>query len=181
MMQKEIVSSYAEFATHSNIKYRYLWGRMWDATLPKITFVLCNPSIADELKIDFTLTKCLNYVVDQNRSEKSKAKYGTIEVVNLYALVTPNPKELWPHKNPVGPENDEYINQSVKNAKTVVLAWGATPNLKMRATAVLDLINQNRNKLYRFASASKNYYPPHPRNLASKNMVLERFTISQYK
>lgn len=44
--------------------YRYSLTRKWDNRLPKITYILLNPSYADDLKCDNTFCNCLNYAID---------------------------------------------------------------------------------------------------------------------
>jgi hypothetical protein len=40
--------------------YRYSLTRVWDGTLPKMTFVPLKPSTADAIDLDPTLRRCVN-------------------------------------------------------------------------------------------------------------------------
>ncbi|MGJ5634103.1 DUF1643 domain-containing protein, partial [Nostoc sp. CALU 1950] len=117
-------------------KYRYsLWCR-WDATLPQVTFVMLNPSKADENKGDPTLTRCINFAQSWN-------KYGSIEVVNLFAYIATKPPELSQPQvdDPVGEKNNCYIQKATKRAELIILAWGTSkyPRIKKRNEEVLSL------------------------------------------
>ncbi|OBQ31952.1 MAG: hypothetical protein AN485_22785, partial [Anabaena sp. MDT14b] len=59
-------------------KYRYLLGRKWDENLPQVTFIMLNPSTADDKKLDYTLIRCIDFA-------QSWKKYGSLELVNLFA------------------------------------------------------------------------------------------------
>ena len=43
--------------------YRYSLTRVWHLTLPVITFVLLNPSTADEAQLDPTLRRCVDFAI----------------------------------------------------------------------------------------------------------------------
>jgi hypothetical protein len=63
-----------------------------------------------------------------------------MEVVNLYALRTPEPRLLRWHPDPVGPENDEWVTRASRRATEIVLAWGAFPWAGDRAARVVELL-----------------------------------------
>ena len=60
--------------------------RVWDETLPTMTFVLLNPSTADAVDLDPTLRRCVNF--------SKRDGYGGMKIVNLYAYRTPSPKVM---------------------------------------------------------------------------------------
>ena len=41
--------------------YRYSLTRVWDESLPLVTFFLLNPSTADEVELDPTLRRCVGF------------------------------------------------------------------------------------------------------------------------
>ena len=53
----EFVSATAEMRG----EYRYTLTRVWDPTLPMITFVLLNPSTDDAVQLDPTLRRCIGF------------------------------------------------------------------------------------------------------------------------
>ena len=95
--------------------YRYTLFREWDAARPTLVFLMLNPSTADVDADDPTVRKCIAY---------SKAwGYGRLEVRNLFALRSTDPKALLLHIEPIGPGNDQAIRTAVTGAD-VVAAWG---------------------------------------------------------
>ena len=45
-------------------------------------------------------------------------------MVNLFGLRSTNPKALYDHPNPVGPENDMHVRMHANLANLIVCAWG---------------------------------------------------------
>jgi len=164
---------YAEFNDEINRTYRYLLRRKWDKGLPQVTFVMLNPSDADENKDDPTLNKCIKFAQNEN-------KYGSLEVVNLFAYIATKPgnlKKAYDH-DPIGQKNDLYILSATKRADLIILAWGAWlgnvsarkyPRIKNRAEEVLNLISGQKT-LYCLKLTDKEYplgltkqkFPCHP-------------------
>jgi len=93
--------------------YRYSLTRVWDGTLPTMTFVLLNPSTADAVDLDPTLRRCVNF--------SKRDGYGGMKILNLYAYRTPSPKVMLAVPDPVGPENDRALAEATG---TVVAGWG---------------------------------------------------------
>lgn len=119
-------------AVSENKQYRYSLLRLWDIELPRICFVMLNPSTADGEKDDPTIRKCIGFA--------KKLGYGSLDVVNLYAYRSTDPKELRKIAYPVGPENDKYIQAAIARSYLVVAAWGINATDPVRVNEVLDLI-----------------------------------------
>ena len=81
--------------------YRYRLWRRWKPEEPALVYVMLNPSTADEIDSDATVTRCIE--------RARRMGYGGIEVVNLFALRSTDPTALYRHEAPVGPENDQHI------------------------------------------------------------------------
>jgi len=98
-------------------KYRYVLWRNWDDT-PWMTFVMLNPSTADETEDDPTIRRCIRFA--------KREHCGGIVVVNLFAYRAAKPELLTEPDDPKGPLNKTYIEQviSVVNGP-LVAAWGA--------------------------------------------------------
>lgn len=99
MCTQEELISYVTTMTYKAVidseqKYRYTLTREWDTALPKITYIMLNPSIADQLKGDPTMNRCLNFAVDNG--------YGSIELVILFAYRSTNPAALRKVVDPIG-------------------------------------------------------------------------------
>jgi hypothetical protein len=121
--------------------YRYTLGRTWDPELPPMVFVMLNPSTADASEDDPTIRRCMSFA----RREGA----GGLQVVNLYAYRTADPKVLWQAEaggvNIVGPDNDMHLEWFFRYAEredaTVVAAWGAGAK-QDRANEVVALATQ---------------------------------------
>jgi hypothetical protein len=138
--------------------YRYSLSRVWNNRLPKLTFIMLNPSIADHLKSDPTLNKCLNFAIENN--------YGSLEIVNLFAYRSNDPKNLRTALDPIGPDNDYYIKQAIEDAGSVVLAWGGDNGRYLgRDKQVLKLISDHSLKVMCFEDYSSKKKPMHPLTL----------------
>jgi hypothetical protein len=105
--------------------YRYKLTRVWDAALSTLTFVLLNPSTADAVQVDPTLRRCMAFA--------RREGYGGLDVVNLYAFRTKDPKVLMAAADPVGPDNDAVL---AAVTGTVVAGWGTNANARRIAQAV---------------------------------------------
>ena len=93
-------------------KYRYVLTRIWDETKPTVVFIGLNPSIADEEKDDQTIRKCIGY--------SKRWGNGKLIMVNLFAFRSTGPSLLKRVEDPVGPENDSYIQKYVSESDLVI-------------------------------------------------------------
>lgn len=107
-------SAGAIFSDCENYRYR-LW-RVWDATKPKLCFVMLNPSTATHEVLDPTVSRC------KKRAEM--LGYGGLEVVNIFALRSTDPKALYEVTDPVGPENLDAICDATNDCAIAICAWG---------------------------------------------------------
>lgn len=97
-----------------NIPARY-WGTGDDAR--EVVFVMLNPSTADASVDDPTIRRCIGYAMDWGRT--------VLTVANLYALRSTDPKAIWSHPDPVGPENDMVLLDLAQANRDIVCAWGS--------------------------------------------------------
>lgn len=123
---------WAEFADD----YRYRLVREWDPDGCRVLFCMLNPSAATVDVDDPTVHRCALFA--------KRWGYGSVEVVNLFALISTDPAGLARHPDPVGPLNDSRILTATQSADTVVVAWGGFPIAKTRAEAVLKAIRKVR-------------------------------------
>lgn len=115
-----------------DMKYRYRLSRIWDDTKPTIAFVMLNPSTADESKNDPTVARC------QNRA--AMMGYGTLEVLNIFAFRSTDPKLLYGESFPIGPHNDQTILSVIKQCDFIICAWGRHGAFLQRGKEVLRSI-----------------------------------------
>ena len=100
-------------------KYRYLLWRRFEGDCPiqrMCAFIGLNPSTADEINNDPTVTRCINY-------SKAWGFQGFI-MLNLFAFRGTDPKDMKNAMSPVGPLNDRVISQVTAVVGRTVCAWG---------------------------------------------------------
>lgn len=125
-----ITESWARFSLCE--KYRYRLYRGWDRTRPTLVWVMLNPSTADAKIDDPTIRRCIGLAHLQG--------YGSIDVVNLFALRATDPKDLMKKAYLEGADNDGHIERAVQDTDCVV-AWGAHGDkYKRRVEAVLKIV-----------------------------------------
>lgn len=129
--------------------YRYLLTRDWGEG-PRATFVLLNPSTADEFVNDPTISKCIRFA--------KRWGLGGLNFVNVYALRSTDPKGLWRVDDPVGPENDWYLSEAAADGEQLIAAWGTHPK-RERVEEVLALPGFERLLCLK---TTKDGHPHHP-------------------
>lgn len=114
-------------------RYRYALNRVWDdAFTRKTPFVVIglNPSTADATTDDPTIRRCVSFA--------KREDCGRLVMLNLFAWRATNPAELARAEDPVGPENDSFLDAELLDKAVVVAAWGAHPFAVKRAAEVAD-------------------------------------------
>lgn len=99
--------------------YRYKLWRQWNSALPRMVFIMLNPSTADATENDPTIRRCIGFA--------KRERHGGILVLNLFAWRATDPKELLRVEDPVGPDNRGVWFESMGLAQESppVVAWGA--------------------------------------------------------
>lgn len=84
-----------------------------------VTFIMLNPSTADAQEDDPTIRRCVGF---------AKAwKYDRINVVNIFGHRATDPDALLAldhNDDPVGPDNQKYIDHAVSQSGIIICAWG---------------------------------------------------------
>lgn len=149
--------------------YRYRLWRTLDAEGRggTVVWVLLNPSTADAVEPDPTLTRCVGFSRDLG--------YGRVELVNLFAFRSTDPKAMEQVADPVGPRNDAAILAAVRGVNRVIVAWGAHPGTEpeRRAAEVVRLLTEAGVTLW-CLGRNAGGTPKHPLYLA-KSTILEPF------
>jgi len=144
------------------LSYRYMLSRKWSEDNRTILFCMLNPSTADANLDDPTIRRCIGFAKEW--------QYDQMIVVNLYALRTPNPKELWPHINPIGDENDFYLQQLASEHIDIVCAWGG--NAKKDRVIKVATILENSGANLMCLGITKDGSPRHPLYLKKDQPLL---------
>jgi hypothetical protein len=98
-------------------RYRYLLRCRWADGPAVCVFVCLNPTVDISGRAP-TVTRAIGFARDWG--------YDTLHLVNLYALMTDDPRELVATAaDPFGPDNDRVLLPKCSGAALVVAAWGA--------------------------------------------------------
>lgn len=131
--------------------FRYSLVRRW-ADGPTATFVMLNPSTADEKSNDPTVAKCVKFAQswrykqavglfgDSSKPPEFRP-YGRLVVVNIFAWRATDPEELYRVPDPVGPANDSAIIEACLRSELVVCAWGRHGALRDRGLEVFNMLS----------------------------------------
>jgi hypothetical protein len=135
-------------------RYRYRLRRTWLPELPPVLWIMLNPSTADAATDDPTIRRCMRFA-------QRWGGFGGLEVCNLFALRSTDPKALRQAADPVGPDNDRAILEASKAAGCVVVAWGAGGELKGRGRIVARALSFVRADLVCLGRTQRGH-PLHP-------------------
>ena len=115
-------------------KYRYALWRCWNPSLPPLAVIGLNPSSANEIKDDATITRLMG------RAEQNG--FGGLLMGNLYAFVSTNPALLLSVNDTVGIHNDDYLKMMIGMAGRTLCGWGSFKPVKRRSPIVLAMITE---------------------------------------
>jgi len=146
--------------------HRYTLTRIWSQK-PLVQFIGLNPSTADEVQNDPTVTRCINFAHSWG--------FGGMVMTNLFAFRATKPKDLWKAADPVGPDNDFWLQHISSESEIVVGAWGTLGERLDRARQVIPLLPESK---IRVLGLTKNGQPKHPLYLKKslKPLTLEEAT-----
>jgi hypothetical protein len=115
--------------------WRYMLDREIEpGNSKRLVVVMLNPSTADELRDDPTIRRVRGFAASWG--------YGSVRILNLFALRSPHPRDLRKHEDPVGPDNDLNLRDSLQSADGAVLAaWGRHGSLKGRGFQVQHMVD----------------------------------------
>ena len=144
-------------------EFRYSLERTWNSDIDRVLFIMLNPSSAGANVDDATIWRCMSFAARWGK--------GGIVVGNLFALRSTDPKGLFGHRDPVGPENDGHLERLTGECETVVAGWGDSarfaPEFQKRQACARDLLQDRMQCL----GTNKDGTPRHPvrqsRNLGS--------------
>jgi hypothetical protein len=129
-------------------KYRYALYREWDQNKPLVMFIGLNPSTANETESDPTIRRVIRFAKDWG--------YGGLYMMNLFALVSPDPTVLIGAVDAVA-DNDYYLQMKAVECEMICFVWGAFPEAKQRAAYIAS-----RFKGAYCMGKTKDGHPKHP-------------------
>ena len=117
-------------------KYRYLLTRQVGfEDRGTVTFIMLNPSTADETHNDPTIRRCIGFA--------NSWSYGWLHVVNLSPLRATDPKDLidaGPEPDDVWKENVTMICDTALVSDLLIAAWGAHGAADGRELKIIDAL-----------------------------------------
>lgn len=139
-------------------RYRYELTETWNEALPRVMFLMMNPSVAGIEHADPTLIKTGKFA-------RAWGCGGQL-VGNVHAYRVTDSKQLVQAQNPVGPDNDAALLRMARQSAFVVLAFGLPPKpLRPRATQVVDMLKGT--VPLKYLRLTQNGTPSHPLYLHS--------------
>lgn len=96
--------------------YRYSLVRRWGVGHRSMLFIGLNPSTADANQDDPTIRRCVGFA--------RAAGCDALVMANLFALRSTSPKMLKAVADPVGPDNDAWLDRLWAGSTIRVGAWG---------------------------------------------------------
>ena len=123
--------------------WRYTLERVWAppegyrGAREVAAFIGLNPSTADEVKNDPTVTRCINYA-------RRWGFHGNVHAEHLRPAVNRSPGPL-PAPGSIGPETNHYLTEVVQRREVslVVAAWGNHGALLSRGWNVINLVRNS--------------------------------------
>ena len=151
--------------------YRYALWREWTMLdgeerqgfghdLAYVLFIGLNPSTADEVKDDPTIRRCKAFAKSWG--------YGRMCMTNLFAFRATNPNEMLVAVDPIGPDNDEWLKRSAKDACVLVAAWGEHGKHKGRDKEIVAMFPS-----LKCLGTNKSGSPKHPLYLPKTSKLRE--------
>jgi hypothetical protein len=124
-----------------------------------------NPSTATAELDDPTIRRCIGFA--------KLWGYGRMNIVNLYAIRSTDPKAVARTVDPEGPMNDFWITRAAQESREIICAWGCAqhvPSVNARVKRVIDLIELEAFSVQlNCLGYRKDGHPRHPLMLSYKS------------
>jgi hypothetical protein len=134
MKQLDLFEEEDDFASGAHFSlagsYRYSLWRIWDSDKPKIMFIGLNPSTAGKKEDDPTMRRVISFAKQWG--------YGGVFMLNLFTIITSDPKNLknCPDKDRKG---NEFLFVYSSLVQKIVFAWGNFKESKDKADEIKRL------------------------------------------
>lgn len=134
-------------------RYRYALTRTWASDSPRLTWVMLNPSTADERRNDPTIERCQRRTVALG--------FGAMRIANLFAWRATDPKALKKAASPEGADNAKALEQAFSWADTVILGWGVHGAHRDAGPRLLVSLRRRRKPIWHLGLTQAGH-PRHP-------------------
>jgi hypothetical protein len=141
--------------------YRYGLSRTWGAGR-RVLWIMLNPSTATAEQLDPTLRRCLRF--------SDGWGFKRMDICNLFAYRSTNPRELLKVDDPVGPRNDQAILEHARAADLIMCGWGIHGSLRGRNRVVSELLMEAGLQLFTLG-VTEGGEPRHPLYLAADTVM----------
>lgn len=141
-------------------KYRYALWRIWN---PDGKIAMCiglNPSTANETDNDPTIRNLISLMANNG--------FGGFYMMNLFALISPNPEDLRSCPDPVC-NNDFYLMDIGKQAQAIIYCWGNFKQSHYRQRVVKSIFEYAAPKCF---GKNANGSPKHPLYLKQTTQLI---------
>jgi hypothetical protein len=151
--------------------YRYTLWREWSVQEITLTvgaevdprpfdyvqFIGLNPSTADETLDDNTITRCIDF--------SKRWGFGAFCMTNLFAWRDTDPHAMKRAVDPIGPDNNEWLETIAQDAGLIVCCWGNHGPHRNRASEFLSgsfAARLTAGQLFAFGINERTGQPKHP-------------------
>ena len=141
-----------------NKLHRFSLFRIWDCELPKVLFIMFNPSEANQKKDDPTIRRVIDFSI--------RWGFGGVYVGNIFSYISKNPKNIKIENPYFNRKNIKSIVKMEKDSSKTILAWGNNTNAPKWIKKVIKDPN--------YIELSVNGIPKHPLYL-KKQLKYKRF------
>lgn len=141
-------------------KHRLFYGKVWDQRKGSLVFLMLNPSTADAMNDDPTISKCTAFA--------DLLGWGGISVVNVSTLRSTDPEKTVEQGFPNHTHASVGFSAAARAAPRgmhVVLAYGANVSKGRGKEAVAEAIQRLQKynpTFYRLGEPTKDGHPRHP-------------------
>ncbi len=154
-MEQIVSDAGAHFNTDRSRRY-LLWRLIEGAKGDKfVLFIGLNPSIADEVRLDPTVTRCFNYA--------KRWGFRCLLMGNLYSKISTDPKGVDFDRIDVDDQTNNYweLSQAMSLANQIIVCWGSNASERIAGHFLRRTRQVSGRSLY-CLGVNKNGSPKHP-------------------